>query len=118
MKLRLHSNTLRLRLSQSEVSRLAETGHVEESIQFASGRALSYIIESGSAAEISATFDGTRVRVLLPANVAKAWIRSDQTGIEGGTDTLRVLIEKDFVCLHQPGPEDADAFPNPLATKS
>jgi hypothetical protein len=118
MKLRLHSNTLRLRLSQSEVSRLAETGRVEESIQFAPGRSLSYVVESGSAPEISATFDGSRVRVLLPANVAKAWIRSDQTGIEGKSDTLHVLVEKDFVCLHRPAPEDADAFPNPLATKS
>jgi hypothetical protein len=118
MKLRLHSNTVRLRLSQSEVSRLAETGRVEESIQFAPGRALEYVIESGSVPEISATFDGSRVRVSLPANVAKAWIGSDQTGVEGKTDTLRVLVEKDFVCLHGPGAEDADAFPNPLATKS
>jgi hypothetical protein len=37
MKLRFHANTLRLRLSQSEVARLAETGCVEATVTFAPG---------------------------------------------------------------------------------
>ena len=118
MKLRLYSDTLRLRLSQPEVARLAETGRVEDSIRFAPGRTLTYAIESGTSAAIGATFDGDAVRVLLPASVARAWIESDQTGVEGASDTLRVLVEKDYVCLHGSSPEDADAFPNPMATKS
>jgi hypothetical protein len=118
MKLRLYSDTLRLRLSQSEVVRLAETGRVEESITFAPGRVLSYAIESGTTPRISAAFDGDRVRVLLPASVAKAWIESQRTGVEGVSDTLRVLVEKDYVCLHRSSPEDVDAFPNPIAAEN
>jgi uncharacterized protein DUF7009 len=115
MKLRLHSNALRLRLSQSEVARLAETGRVEESIAFAPGRVLSYAVESGDADAVAATFDNDVVRVVVPASVAKTWTGTDQVGIEASNGTLRVLIEKDYQCLHRSSPEDADSFPNPNA---
>jgi hypothetical protein len=114
MKLRFHANSLRLRLSRSEVTRLAEIGRVEETIAFAPGKDLSYTVESGPSAAVVAELEGSRIRVLLPANVAKNWIESDQTGIEGGDGTLRVLVEKDFQCLHRESEEDADAFANPL----
>jgi hypothetical protein len=42
MKLRFHENSLRLRLSQSEVARLAETGRVENTVSFAPGQVLVY----------------------------------------------------------------------------
>lgn len=118
MKLRFQANTLRLRLSQSEVARLAETGCVEDTVTFAPGQTLSYVIESGPVVAVGATFEGNRIRVALPAAVAKSWIESDHTGVEGESATLRVLIEKDFQCLHRASEEDADAFPNPLASKS
>jgi hypothetical protein len=36
MKLRIHGNSLRLRLSQSEVAQFSKTGYVEDSVQFES----------------------------------------------------------------------------------
>jgi hypothetical protein len=44
------------------------------------------------------------------------WMESDQTGIEASTGTLRLLIEKDFECLHREPQPGEDAFPNPLAS--
>ena len=41
-------------------------------------------------------FDNGNIRVVLPKQVAKEWIESDQTGIEASTGTLKVLIEKIF----------------------
>ena len=67
---------------------------------------------------LGATFEGNRIRVVLPAAVAKTWIKSDHTGVEGESATLRVLVEKDFQGLHRASEEDADAFRNPLAAKS
>jgi hypothetical protein len=115
MKLRFHAGSLRLRLSQSEVTRLAETGRIEETITFAPGQTISYVVESAAQPSLNASFTGNRIRVELPASMAKDWIESDQTGLEGGTSTLRVLVEKDFQCLHRESGEDVDAFPNPLA---
>ena len=118
MKLRLHSGTLRLRLSQSEVARLAETGVVEDTISFAPGQTLCYALEAGPAERIGASFAGNRVRVVVPAAAARMWIESDQTGIEGTDSPLRVLVEKDFQCVHPATEGDADAFPNPLRRKA
>ena len=103
-------------LSQSEVARLDETGRVEESLEFSPGSKLLYRIETGTAASVTATFDNASIRVVVPKQVAKEWIDSDQTGIETSTGTLKVLIEKDFQCLHREAEEGEDSFPNPLAS--
>ena len=115
MKLRLHAGSLRLRLSQSECARLHEIGNVEDMVVFQPGKQLSYAIETGSVKETTATFDDSKIRVTIPASVAAEWIKSDQTGIEASAGTLRLLIEKDFQCLHREPAPGEDAFPNPLA---
>ena len=115
MKLRLHAGSLRLRLSQSEVTRLGELGRVEDSIEFSPGNELCYAMETGSADTVTATFDNANIHVTVPEKVAKEWIESDQTGIEASTGPLKVLIEKDFKCLHREPQAGEDSFPNPLA---
>src|SRR5271170_148185 len=115
MKLRLHAGSLRLRLSQSEIARFDETGRVEDSIEFSPGSELLYAIEAGASPSITATFDDRNIRVVVPALIAKKWIESDQTGIEASSGTLKLLIEKDFQCLHREPEPGEDSFPNPLA---
>jgi hypothetical protein len=118
MKLRFQGNTLRLRLSQSDVTRFAESGRVEEQVIFAPGQTLGYVIESGAvngADAIRASFDDGTIRVTIPSPVATHWIEGNEVGIEGSHGPLHILVEKDFQCLHRDAPQDADAFPNPLA---
>jgi hypothetical protein len=115
MKLRLHSNSVRLRLSRGEVDALGESGRVEECIAFAPDRAFSYSIECAEIPEPSAALENGAIRVKLPRTDVKQWIATDQTGIEATQGPLRLIIEKDFKCIHRDGPEDADSFPNPLA---
>jgi hypothetical protein len=118
MKLRLHAGSLRLRLSQSEIARLDEVGRVQDSVEFSPGSELLYALESGNLPSVSATFDNANIRVVLPKQIAKQWIDSDQTGIEASTGTLKLLIEKDFQCLHREPEPGEDSFPNPLANGS
>jgi hypothetical protein len=118
MKLRLHAGSLRLRLSQAEVASLQETGKVEDAIVFAPGQELRYAIEAADAPAVTATLDRANIRVILPMLVAKEWTESDQTGIEASSGTLRLLIEKDFQCLHREPEPGEDPFPNPLANQS
>jgi hypothetical protein len=117
MKLRLHTDTLRLRLSQPDVAQLAETGRVEESIVFASGRTLTFAIELQDTPEVAASFEGDRIAVVVPRATGQNWIDSDQTGIDNPDASPKILIEKDFQCLHRDGPEPGEAFPNPLMDK-
>jgi hypothetical protein len=120
MKLRIQGNSLRLRLSQSEVAQFSKTGFVEDSIQFG-GASLSYTIETASALPAPlATFQDHWLRVQVPSQAAQDWYTSDRVAISSdqpieGEKTLSVLIEKDFQCLHAGGEQrDPDAYPNPL----
>jgi|HubBroStandDraft_2_1064218.scaffolds.fasta_scaffold465638_2 hypothetical protein len=113
MKLRMHANSVRLRLSRSEVDALGETGRVEESIQFTPDHALRYSIESAEVPEPSAALEANGIRVTLPRTEVKQWVESDQISIESKQGPLHLLIEKDFKCIHRDSPGDADSFPNP-----
>ena len=111
MKLRFHKGDLRLRLSQSDVARLAETGGIEERIDFP-GRPLNFALQSGP--EDQARFEGDTVRITAQADEIKAWIESDREGISFEQAGMKVAIEKDFRCVHRDSPEDTDSFPNPM----
>ena len=120
MKLRIRGNSIRLRLTQSEVRRLADAGSVEEWTDFGDGRRFGYALRADDDARApAASFDGAAVTVRLPRDTARRWADGDEVGIEasqptGGSPTLKILIEKDFVCIDGPADENQDdAFPNP-----
>src|SRR5262245_34932557 len=119
MKLRIRGNSIRLRLLQSEVAGLRETGVVTERTHLA-GAALTYSLRSANSAnEISALLDANEISVFLPENVAKEWAESDAVGLSAeqkidDTNILKILVEKDYTCLdRRDDPDNADAFPHP-----
>ena len=111
MKLRIHANTLRLRLSQREVAVLKNEGRLEERVDFAGGTPFVYSIERTDIGAIAASFEGNQIHLRVPNPVAIQWIDSNEVGLHADG----VVIEKDFQCLHRNSPEDADSFPNPAA---
>jgi hypothetical protein len=121
MKLRVRYNSVRLRLSQSEVARLRDAGTVEERIEFGPGQRLAYRITSDSDAfVIAAECRSGNIEVSVPKAMVATWADSSQVGmqmdqrVDDGL-SLRLLIEKDFKCLDPADPEEnADTFPNPL----
>ena len=126
MKLRLRHNSIRLRLTQGEVSKLAETKYVEEAIDFGPGsdtRALAYSIESiADSKSVAANFSGGKIRVMVPEAVIRHWAETDDVGISVeikalNGESLNVLIEKDFTCLKRREGEDKDTFPNPAGVR-
>lgn len=120
MKLRVRGNSIRLRLTQSEIVRFGETGLVEEIIEFGGESKLIYALESSAQAKsVEAGFSENRVVVIIPQSKAENWTNSNKVGIKaeqsiGDNKILRLLIEKDFACLEpREGEEDADTFPHP-----
>jgi hypothetical protein len=115
VKLRIQDNSLRFRLTQREVTRLKEDGRVDAEIRFTSDRALYYSVASAQGLEnVEVEYAADCVRVVLPRACVLAWADSDLVSI-AGEGRIRVLVEKDFQCLHGPNRWDADAWPNPLA---
>lgn len=118
MKLRIRGNTLRLRLTRSEVDEFAASGRIADKIGFGGERALVYAIERTAAEAVSAVFDGAEIKVCIPAELADTWTKTDQVGFEAvyraGAVELEILVEKDFACLTPRANEDtADNFPHP-----
>ena len=128
MKLRIRGNSLRLRLTKSEVAEIGAGKIVEETVEFGgepSQRLIYALVPSDDAESATAVFEGGRIAVFIPKTQAAEWARTNQTGIEAekqiddGGRALRILIEKDFACLEtRAGEEDADAFAHPLQSKT
>lgn len=115
---------MRLRLSQGELTRLLETGAVEEHIEFAPGVRLAYRLERGVGASTEVEYAADRITVRVPGRELDRWAQPNEIAIRadhgiGGRRSLSVLVEKDFRCLSpRPGEDDADLFPNPDGTES
>jgi hypothetical protein len=121
MKLRIKDNTLRLRVSRSDLALLIQNGCVESTIYF-TGNAedkWTYAIEMRSDID-SATirYRPTEVLVLVPDEDAKTWAGSNGVGIYASCQLdrgqkLEILVEKDFACLDLSDADNEDTFPNP-----
>lgn len=124
MKLRIRGNSIRLRLVRSEVARLAAEGRVEERVVFGAGDGdgLTYaLVASPEATVVAARLSAGAITVMLPARIAESWAGTDEVTIAAeqpgvgpdGGDVLRILVEKDFTCLHTGCDELGETFPRP-----
>jgi hypothetical protein len=123
MKLRIQGNSIRLRVSRSELARFVDTGILEETVRFGRDQnaKLTYsLVRSSGSTDVDVMSCEGRVAVLLPADTALTWAETDQVGISADVDlgapgNLSILVEKDFACLDRSDADNADTFPNPLA---
>jgi Family of unknown function (DUF7009) len=122
VKLRLRDNSIRLRLTQSEVATLRRDGIVAARTGFPDGRALGYAVESSPASVAPAAFLSNGViTVRLPESSVLPWAASEQVSIAGEQrlddgSLLQVLVEKDFACLApREGEDESDLYPHPRA---
>jgi hypothetical protein len=116
MKLRIQDNSLRLRLTQKEVARLGNLGSVESAIRFSDDRVLNYSVSASAAADgVSVRYEGDSIRVFLPGKMARVWAANDEITIEAFDSGVRILVEKDFQCLHRSAASEPDNYRHPLA---
>ncbi len=107
---------------RAEVETLRKDGIVTAKTEFPGGRTLHYAVESSPASVNPAAFySESAIVVRLPETTVLAWATSDQVSILGDQvlangETLKVLVEKDFVCLTGRDDEDeSDMYPHPEA---
>jgi len=123
MKLRIKGNSLRLRMSRSEVARVLAGESLEETIHFTpeAGASFTYALVPESSVRMpTVQYAENRLTILIPADQANVWAATDQVGIIedislGGCGSLTILIEKDFACLDRSEEDNADTFPHPIS---
>ncbi len=107
---------------RGEVDALRDEGLVTAATGFPGGRTFRYSVESSPASvNPAAFFSDNQVMVRLPETVVLAWANSEQVSMTGEQvlddgERLRILVEKDFVCLTGRDDEDEpDMYPHPAA---
>ena len=119
MKIRIRGNTLRLRLTQTELDTFAKDGVVTDMTKFSDNHIMQYTLEKTSESQLSSSFENNTIRTFFPQGRIFEWTKTDLVGIDNGDpdqDKLYILVEKDFQCLKpRSGEEDIDSFPNPMA---
>jgi hypothetical protein len=84
MKLRIKGNSLRLRVSPSEMEQLLQSGRVEETIYFGAdeGARLTYALEHSAQAEaMTIRYRPQEVTVLVSSREARNWAESNGVGL-------------------------------------
>lgn len=116
MKIRINGDFIRLRLSQSEVNEMKNIGTVSVTTKIP-GKAFSYSLKSGEVSDISILHSDGSITITAPKNIVLDWVSSDYEGFENQNQTdIRLLIEKDFKCLHRRvGEDESDNYVNPAA---
>ncbi|REC45476.1 DUF7009 family protein [Chryseobacterium pennipullorum] len=115
MKIRIKDNSIRFRLTQSEVSELNEKGIVSSVTQFVD-RPFIYMIERVNDDVLSAAFIENRMVMRIPEAMVNALVSTDTVGFEGQTGLVKLLVEKDFVCIDNTMEDQSDNYPNPNLT--
>jgi len=125
VKLRIRDNSVRIRLTQSEVDTLRSDGILSARTGFPGGREFQYVLESSPASVTpGAFFSDNVITVRLPETTVLAWASSEQVSIEGvqildDGERLAILVEKDFSCLTpREGEDESDMYPHPEANNN
>lgn len=121
MKIRILDNSVRLRLTQSEVKDFTEKGIVETKTVFghSPNSVLTYALVSADCNELKAEFKNNRIEISVPEKLATVWTTTELVGLDNnpganGDSGLKILIEKDFACLKaREGEDESDMFPHP-----
>jgi len=119
MKIRIKGNSIRYRLTKTEVDNFGKLGFLEERTEFLNGPSFYYRLEKKSGIEdLEAGFSGNKICIFIPEKIAREWTTTDIIGFDtkmniGEGKELFLLVEKDFVCLDHTFEDQSDNYPNP-----
>ena len=122
MKLRILDNSIRLRLTQTEVDTVNSEGLVRGEVQFAGSNSFAYVLESSPATvKPEAHISNNVLTVRVPQTDVSQWAGSEKVSIASEQilddgEHLKILVEKDFACLApREGEDESDMFAHPDA---
>lgn len=120
MKIRIKGNSIRLRLTQTEVANFAKDGYLEEHTEFGNTTFTYALANDASVQTLSAKMEGAKITVQVPPALAQNWTGTNEVGFQhkqalSNGKELFLLVEKDFVCLDNTFEDQSDNYPNPNA---
>jgi hypothetical protein len=114
MKIRIKGNSLRYRLTKTDVSQFMEKGYFEEITHFGE-TVFTYALMRSNGEKLAADFRDNKITLFIPGTMADEWAGTDRVGFEDCNAPLYLLVEKDFKCLDNVAEDQSDNYPNPHA---
>ena len=118
MKIRIKGNSIRFRLTQSEVKQLSEKGSVKETTEFGSNTFHYQVELTTSVKNLEASYSNDEIVMMVPETDGRNWFHNNTVGFEHQMGLpkgkkLHLLLEKDFTCLENRAEDQSDNYPNP-----
>ncbi len=118
MKIRIKGNSIRFRLTQSEVKQLSETGSITETTEFGHNTFQYQVKLMPSIKQLKASYRDNNILMMVPEDDGKNWFHSKTVGFGHEMELnngkkLDLLLEKDFTCLENRAEDQSDNYPNP-----
>jgi hypothetical protein len=119
MKLRIKGNSIRYRLTKTEVANFSTHKYLEEKIEFGNNDLIYSLESSSTIQELSTSFVNNKIVVSIPDNLSKEWTGSEMVGMQNefklsNGKYMFILVEKDFVCLDNTFEDQSDNYPHPM----
>ena len=108
MKVRWTEDSLRLRITPSELAQLAKRRPVEAALTLGAGGGWRAVLAVAEASETALTQQGSALRLALSAADLARLAAPDAEGVyfeADRADGVRYYVEKDFPCVHPRGVE-------------
>lgn len=120
MKIRIKGNSVRLRLTKTDVRNLDETGLVKETTSFGKS-VFAYRLHRAEQKEMTASFENETITVSMPQGMVDILVNTDRITYDarqdiGNEETLYILVEKDFQCIDHTTEDQSDMYINPNKT--
>ena len=116
MKIRIKGNSIRYRLSKTDVDQFYKNQHLQDSTSFGN-RQLVYMLKAAEQEGLTASFVDDTIVITVPFAKLNELAQTDRVGFDGKDGALYILIEKDFQCLDDVAEDQSDNYPNPLAAR-
>ena len=118
MKIRIKGNSVRFRLTKTEVETFCRDGFYEETTIFGRNTLIYALQAKAGTTELEADFVDHRITIYVPEQELSVWANSDTVGFKNSVDwndptALSLLVEKDFTCLENTIEDQSDNYPNP-----
>lgn len=118
MKIRIKGNSVRLRLTKTEVEIFCKTGRFEEQTQFPNGPFVYALQAKDTIEQMEAIFKENKIEIAISKHLITDWATNSKVGFQhiipmANKKELSLLIEKDFVCMDEAVEDQSDNYPNP-----
>lgn len=118
MKIRIKGASLRIRLTKSEVAQLVAGGKLSDYTPFPVGAFRYSVVPVAKGESLTAAFEQGEIILYAGQPQLKGWDSDSRISLEAAmplndSESLHLLLEKDFKCLDNREDEQQDYYDNP-----